>query len=197
MAVVFRMGSKSCLLAFLFSLSLAAVQSYIGPWIHNTANEVASLKDPGPSASQEQTLTVCSPEKHCPQGFFCDHHFGHCLTFRQEDEFCRQDAHCAKGLSCMFGKCQPTVPDGQEGARCHHDKDCAPDACCARLHGEMVCKRRLLLDEGCYIPQGGIAFSVNQVCPCLEGLVCRRIPQSREIPFEYWSYKGDWRCQKK
>ncbi|KAL7977222.1 hypothetical protein Chor_009171 [Crotalus horridus] len=140
---------------------------------------------------------VCSPEIDCPLGFFCDLHFEICLPLKQEGEFCRQDTHCASNLTCMFGKCLQTAPGGQEGARCHHNEECSPGFCCARLHGEMVCKKRLLLDERCRVPQGGIAFSVNQVCPCLEGLVCRRMLPKREKPFEYEVKKDDWRCQKK
>nr|XP_016850189.1 PREDICTED: dickkopf-related protein 3 isoform X1 [Anolis carolinensis] len=146
---------------------------------------------------QHLLMTTCSHEKKCPEGFFCDYHFGLCFNLRDEGDFCRQDAHCAEGLICMFGKCQERVPEGQEGARCHHDKDCAPEHCCARHHGEMVCRKRLLLDQGCYVPEGGVAFSMNQVCPCLEGLVCKRTPLKREVPFEYQTYKNEWRCQQK
>ncbi|XP_061448087.1 dickkopf-related protein 3-like [Rhineura floridana] len=197
--IIIMMESQLCLLAFLL-WPLPTVHSSIWAWMYSLpqgANEVPPRRDSGLSSSQELTVALCSHGINCPQGFFCDHHFGLCLPFRQEGEFCRQDAHCATGLSCMFGKCQQAVSGGQEGARCHHDKDCAPDTCCARQHGEMVCKNRLLLDEGCYIPEGGIAFSVNQVCPCLKGLVCKKILPNREVSFEYWSDKSDWRCQKK
>lgn len=59
------------------------------------------------------------------------------------------------------------------GARCKVDRDCGASMCCARHHGEQVCKRRLMLDESCYVPDGGLAFSINQICPCDEGLLCR------------------------
>nr|XP_028561008.1 dickkopf-related protein 3-like isoform X2 [Podarcis muralis] len=181
-SIVVMMRSQLCLLVFLLCC-LSAVQGSIWAWMHSlphAANGVPPRRDPGSSSGQELAAAVCSHEIKCPRGFFCDHHFGLCLPFRQEGEFCRRDAHCALGLSCMFGKCQETLPGGQEGARCHHDKDCSPDACCARQHGEKVCKKRLLLDEGCYVPEGGIAFSVNQVCPCLEGLVCKKMSPNRE-----------------
>ncbi|KAL8176184.1 UNVERIFIED_CONTAM: hypothetical protein K2H54_025207 [Gekko kuhli] len=197
---VFMMRKLLCLIVFLLCLS-PAVHGYIWAWMYSLPDqnpgEVASFKGSGPSPSQDLKTTVCSREVPCPQGFFCDHHFGLCLTLREEGEYCRRDAHCARGLSCMFGRCHPTVPGGQEGARCHQDRDCGPDACCARLHGEMVCKKRLHLGEGCYIPQGGIAFSLNQVCPCLEGLVCRRSLPDQRVLSENWPEKGEWRCQKK
>ncbi|KAJ7313730.1 hypothetical protein JRQ81_005377 [Phrynocephalus forsythii] len=184
------MCSLLCFLAFfLLSLPTASTHVPIGPWIlslaNHNANEVASLRGPASSANLEQSKTVCNSEKKCPHGLFCDHHFGLCLTLRKEGEYCRQDAHCAKGLSCMFGQCQETIPSGQEGARCHKDEDCPPSACCARLHGEMICQKRLLLNERCYVPQGGLGFSMNQVCPCLKGLACRKMPPHREVPFEY------------
>lgn len=59
------------------------------------------------------------------------------------------------------------------GARCKVDKDCGASMCCARHHGEQVCKRRLVRGESCYVPDGGLAFSINQICPCDEGLLCR------------------------
>ena len=59
------------------------------------------------------------------------------------------------------------------GARCKLDRDCGESMCCARHHGEQVCKRRLIRGESCYVPDGGLAFSINQICPCDEGLLCR------------------------
>lgn len=68
------------------------------------------------------------------------------------------------------------------GARCKVDKDCGTSMCCARHHGERVCKRQLVLGESCFVPDGGLAFSINQICPCNEGLLCRGNgqPQKRE-----------------
>lgn len=111
------------------------------------------------------------------------------------------------GLSCMFGRCIRSIPDGQEGkklltdsrfikglnnmieiakqcvnistplspsgARCKLDRECGESMCCARHHGERVCKQRLVLGESCFVPDGGLAFSINQICPCDEGLLCR------------------------
>ncbi|XP_039372210.1 dickkopf-related protein 3-like [Mauremys reevesii] len=143
-----------------------------------------------------KAATTCSQDRHCAHGLFCDKHFRLCCPLRQEGQYCRCDTHCARGLSCMFGKCHRTVPDGQEGARCRQDKDCGVAACCARHHGELLCKKRLEMDESCFVPQGGLAFSINQVCPCQEGLVCRTGAAGREKAFEYWQDKSDWRCMK-
>ncbi|KAJ6654828.1 hypothetical protein lerEdw1_006517 [Lerista edwardsae] len=198
-ATFIMMRSHICLLSFLLC-PLPSVHSHIWAWMYSmpnpNGNEVAPPKDAGPSSSLGHMVAVCSQESGCPQGSFCDHHFRLCLNLKQEGDYCRQDDHCAQGLNCMFGRCHQIVPSGQEGARCLQDSDCAPDACCARLHGEMVCKHRLSLDDRCYIPQGGIAFSVNQVCPCQEGLVCRRTAVNRETSSEYQPDKSDWRCQK-
>ncbi|XP_054860663.1 dickkopf-related protein 3-like isoform X2 [Amphiprion ocellaris] len=116
---------------------------------------------------------VCEHDRVCGRGFSCDRHFGLCVPLRAEGFYCRRDSQCVRGLSCMFGKCHRSVPTGQEGSRCKVDRDCGPSMCCARHHGELVCKRRLVDGESCFIPDGGLAFSINQICPCDEGLLCR------------------------
>ncbi|XP_062382914.1 dickkopf-related protein 3-like [Sardina pilchardus] len=117
---------------------------------------------------------ACEHDRACGKGFSCDRHFGRCVPLRQEGQYCRRDGQCVRGLQCMFGKCLRSIPAGQEGARCKVDRDCGPSMCCARHHGEQVCKRRLAQGEGCFVPDGGLAFSINQICPCHEGLLCRR-----------------------
>ncbi|XP_050791326.1 dickkopf-related protein 3-like [Gopherus flavomarginatus] len=165
---------------------------------YHTPDEAALSKSSSPLADSKEIVaaTTCSQDRHCAHGLFCDKHFRLCFPLRQEWQYCRCDTHCARGLSCMFGKCHRTVPDGQEGARCQQDKDCGMAACCARHHGELLCKKRLALDESCFVPQGGLAFSINQVCSCQEGLVCRTGAAGRGKPFEYWQDKSDWRCMK-
>uniref|UniRef100_A0A672H4G5 Dickkopf N-terminal cysteine-rich domain-containing protein n=1 Tax=Salarias fasciatus TaxID=181472 RepID=A0A672H4G5_SALFA len=116
---------------------------------------------------------ACDQDRACGRGFSCDRHFGLCVPLRGEGQYCRRDAQCVRGLSCMFGKCHRSIPNGHEGARCKLDRDCGPSMCCARHHGELVCKRRLVRGDGCYVPDGGLAFSINQICPCDEGLLCR------------------------
>uniref|UniRef100_A0A3Q4BYT4 Dickkopf N-terminal cysteine-rich domain-containing protein n=1 Tax=Mola mola TaxID=94237 RepID=A0A3Q4BYT4_MOLML len=119
------------------------------------------------------SLAVCDHDRACGRGFSCDRHFGLCVPLRGEGHYCRRDVQCVRGLSCMFGKCHRSVPTGQEGARCKVDRDCGASMCCARHHGEQVCKRRLIRGQSCYVPDGGLAFSINQICPCHEGLLCR------------------------
>lgn len=174
---------------------------------------------------------ACDHDRACGKGFSCDRHFGLCVPLRQEGKYCRRDAQCVRGLSCMYGRCIRSIPEGQEGkgnnvlyevslkaqqcqcmmkrnsacvsllkcelsinliiiitisgARCKVDKDCGTSMCCARHHGERVCKRRLVLGESCFVPDGGLAFSINQICPCDEGLLCRGNgqPQKREYVF--------------
>ncbi|XP_036427730.1 uncharacterized protein LOC118808957 [Colossoma macropomum] len=148
-------------------------------------------------ASQKGDMVACEHDRACGKGFSCDRHFGLCVPLRQEGKYCRRDAQCVRGLSCMFGKCMRSIPEGQEGARCKVDKDCGSSMCCARHHGEMVCKRRLALGESCFVPDGGLAFSINQICPCDEGLLCRGNgrPQKRETEFVYQSDSSSWTCQ--
>ncbi|XP_059494620.1 dickkopf-related protein 3-like [Stegostoma tigrinum] len=126
---------------------------------------------------------LCEHDHGCGVGFFCDKHFRRCAPLRDEGQFCRRDSQCSQGLSCMFGQCHFTVPKGHEGARCKHDEDCSVSMCCARHHGEMICKKKLTAGTDCYIPDGGLAYSINQLCPCEEGLFCRnnRIMRDRFV----------------
>ncbi|XP_039596240.1 dickkopf-related protein 3-like isoform X2 [Polypterus senegalus] len=142
-------------------------------------------------------LVSCDHDRSCGKGFSCDRHFLVCVPLKQAGQYCRRDAQCLKGLTCMFGKCHHSIPEGQEGARCKLDKDCGGSMCCARHHGEMICKRRLMLGESCFVPDGGLAFSINQICPCEEGLLCRKatdVPQ-REKEFVYRPEVENWQCQ--
>ncbi|XP_025928719.1 dickkopf-related protein 3-like [Apteryx rowi] len=183
-----------CLLATL----LPAASGYLWAWMYSLPQHPPGEATLGRSAKapgSPEEVPACSPASPCAPGRFCDEHFGLCLPRRQEDQYCRHDAHCARGLLCMFGKCQQPAPDGQEGARCRGDEDCGAGACCARQHGERVCKRRLALAQGCHVPPGGLAFSINQLCPCLEGLVCRAGEPGPEKAFEYWPEKSEWRCR--
>ncbi|KAG7325259.1 hypothetical protein KOW79_011575 [Hemibagrus wyckioides] len=147
--------------------------------------------------SQKGDMVACDHDRACGKGFSCDRHFGLCVPLRQEGKYCRRDAQCVRGLSCMYGRCIRSIPEGQEGARCKVDKDCGASMCCARHHGERVCKRRLVLGESCFVPDGGLAFSINQICPCDEGLLCRGNgqPQKRETEFVYSPDSTSWTCQ--
>lgn len=58
---------------------------------------------------------VCDHDRSCGRGFSCDRHFGLCVPLRGEGHYCRRDAQCVRGLSCMFGKCHRSIPNGQEG----------------------------------------------------------------------------------
>ncbi|XP_068118850.1 dickkopf-related protein 3-like isoform X2 [Hyperolius riggenbachi] len=136
---------------------------------------------------------TCDHDRACGRGFYCDLHFNLCFALRHEGVPCRKDSQCARGLDCMFGHCQRSIPAGHEGARCREDKDCSPSMCCAKQHGEMICKRKLLAGDRCYVPDGGLAFSMNELCPCEEGLVCSLTHLPREKEFVY-SRSLDWKC---
>ncbi|XP_064030319.1 dickkopf-related protein 3-like [Pogoniulus pusillus] len=183
-----------CLLASL----LPAASGSLWAWMYSLPQHLPHEATLGRSASPGDKLeevTPCSPGTPCAHGHFCDEHFGLCLPRRPAGQYCRRDTHCAHGLLCMFGKCQQPVPDGQEGARCQRDEDCGAGGCCARQHGERVCQQRLALSQSCHVPPGGLAFSINQICPCQAGLVCRPGAPSREKAFEYWPEKSEWRCR--
>ncbi|XP_053308757.1 dickkopf-related protein 3-like [Spea bombifrons] len=141
----------------------------------------------------ENMRVTCDHDRACGKGLFCDRHFGLCVALRHEGQFCRKDSQCVRGLGCMFGRCQQIIPGGREGSRCQQDEDCSPSMCCARHHGEMICKRKIPAGERCFIPEGGLAFSINQQCPCDEGLVCSSKTPLREKEFVY-SHSSDWKC---
>lgn len=97
----------------------------------------------------ETVLIRCKQDSDCiddnspesPENLmYCDRHYGFCDYFRQVGELCRHDSQCDSGLICMFGKCAHPVEPGQRGARCTDASDCAPGHCCARQHGELICK---------------------------------------------------------
>lgn len=73
---------------------------------------------------------------------YCDRHYGFCDFFRQVGELCRHDSQCDSGLICMFGKCAQPFAAGERGSRCLNGNDCASGLCCARQHGERICKVR-------------------------------------------------------
>ncbi|XP_030630932.1 dickkopf-related protein 3-like [Chanos chanos] len=161
-------------------LYVSAAQARIWAWmlsLPHSPPEDGSVglrdKETETSSVPKGDLVPCEHDRACGKGFSCDRHFGRCVPLRQEGQYCRRDAQCVRGLSCMFGRCHRSIPEGQEGARCKVDRDCGASMCCARHHGEMVCKRRLALGESCFVPDGGLAFSINQICPCAESLLCR------------------------
>ncbi|KAK7919351.1 hypothetical protein WMY93_010635 [Mugilogobius chulae] len=188
-------GNIVCLL-LCFTYTEARIWAWMLNMPHNPTKEGAkALMDPAPAP--KPTTALCDHDRVCGRGFSCDRHFGLCVPLRGEGQYCRRDAQCVRGLSCMFGKCHRSIPNGQEGARCKVDRDCGASMCCARHHGELVCKRRLIRGESCYVPDGGLAFSINQICPCDEGLLCREnsAPYWREREFIYQLERPTWSCQ--
>lgn len=74
------------------------------------------------------------------------------------------------------------------GSRCRNNKDCGHNMCCAKQHGESVCKQKLPLQAKCFIPPGGIEYVIDTMCPCEEGLVCSEtvVMEKREWVFFYY-----------
>ena len=66
------------------------------------------------------------------------------------------------------------------GARCKNDKDCGNNMCCAKQHGESVCKAKLPIGAKCYVPEGGVEYVIDTICPCEEGLVCKATATARQ-----------------
>ncbi|XP_063591827.1 dickkopf-related protein 3-like [Penaeus indicus] len=144
-----------------------------------------------------QHLRLCTNDRVCGRGQFCDQHYGVCRDHLTEGQECRGDAMCEGGYDCMFGVCQKRIKRGREGARCRKERDCGAGMCCARRHGEQVCQRRVPLGHKCYVPEGGLDYSMNQVCPCESGLVCKYTaeqPPSRHQLIALISASEDMRC---
>ncbi|CAG0891873.1 unnamed protein product [Darwinula stevensoni] len=141
----------------------------------------------------------CSPgnTESCGSGQFCDLHYGVCLRLKKEGEACRTDLHCSHGLDCLFGTCHPHLNRGKDGARCERDEDCMPGHCCARKHGQKVCKKKISLGHRCYVPSGGMDYSLNELCPCVDGLVCKFRGKHRkkdDLSWRHWSTFDHFRC---
>ncbi|XP_069986341.1 dickkopf-related protein 3 [Penaeus vannamei] len=142
-------------------------------------------------------LRLCTNDRVCGRGQFCDQHYGVCRDHVTEGRECRRDAMCEGGYNCMFGLCQKRIKRGREGARCRKERDCGAGMCCARRHGEQVCQRRVPLGHKCYVPEGGLDYSMNQLCPCESGLVCKytaQQPPSRHQLMALMSAHEDMRC---
>ncbi|XP_014014164.1 dickkopf-related protein 3 [Salmo salar] len=183
-------------------LCMPLAQGRIWAWMLNMPHSPPkkgpmALMDSTPPVNTKGSTGVCDHDRACGRSFSCDRHFGLCFPLRGEGQYCRRDAQCVRGLSCMFGKCHRRISEGQEGARCKVDRDCGESVCCARHHSEQLCKRRLLRDESCFVPEGGLTFSINQICPCDEGLLCRGAvePKWREKEFVYHPDTTSWTCQ--
>ncbi|XP_069560716.1 dickkopf-related protein 3-like [Brachyistius frenatus] len=174
-------------------------EAHIWAWMlnlpHSPPKEGRMVRESTPL--EKPLTTMCGHDRTCGRDFFCDRHFGLCVPLRGEGYYCRRDVQCVRGLSCMFGKCHRSIPNRQEGARCKVNRDCEASMCCARHHGEQVCKKRLSRGENCYVPDGGLAFSINQICPCDEGLLCREYgePHRTERDYIYQPEQTGWACQ--
>ncbi|XP_057371686.1 dickkopf-related protein 3-like [Daphnia carinata] len=134
----------------------------------------SSLSSGSRPTRQHHGQDKCMEDRQCGKGRFCDLHYGVCRTEKSPGFACRRDRMCGKGLACMFGRCQAKIATGEEGSRCHGNSDCQAGLCCARRHGEAVCQRKLTLGQRCFVPDGGLEYSLNQLCPCDVGLVCRQ-----------------------
>ncbi|XP_046650245.1 dickkopf-related protein 3-like isoform X1 [Daphnia pulicaria] len=142
--------------------------------LKTAARNSSSLSTGSRPTRQHHGQDKCMEDKQCGKGRFCDLHYGVCRTEKSPGFACRRDRMCGKGLACMFGRCQAKIATGEEGSRCHGNSDCQAGLCCARRHGEAVCQRKLTLGQRCFVPEGGLEYSLNQLCPCDVGLVCRQ-----------------------
>lgn len=115
----------------------------------------------------------CTKDRQCGPTNYCHRHYGRCHKCKNIGAKCRRDHVCCDGLECVFGRCRTIVKKGNYLSRCRKDKDCKHGLCCAKSHGEFVCKPMLRENQICSVLEGGVAYTVNHGCPCGDGLVCR------------------------
>ncbi|XP_077978904.1 dickkopf-related protein 3-like [Glandiceps talaboti] len=202
-------GLKIC---FLLVTVLGICDAYIWSWMWSGPYPPASEDYPDmanhprnlhrdQNSAVNHTMTSkppCLSDKSCGRGKYCDKHYGNCRSNKRTGEPCRRDGHCQKGFDCMFGKCVKTLRSGSLGARCKHDRDCDNGMCCARQHGESICKAKLTVGSKCYVPEGGMAYTINTICPCEEGLVCMRTSMENpddELEWRFWTDYDQMRCR--
>lgn len=174
--------------------------AYIFGWmLHNpipdgsTATELSESRllasDEARGNETSELLRVrCEEDSDCVQfdGTYCDTHYGYCDHLHEEGDLCRRDGQCENGLICIFGKCEVPAKPGHKGARCNDESDCKDHLCCARQHGEKICKSKLQRGHQCYVPLGGLDYSLNELCPCDDGLVCvKRKTKHKRLVFVF------------
>lgn len=128
-----------------------------------------------------QVQVPCRTDKLCGRRKFCHKHYGKCEECKATGQQCRRHHMCCQGMECVFGKCRAIIPRGTEGGRCKRDHNCNKGLCCARIHGEKICKPMLQENDECSVPEGGLAYVLNSICPCAEGLACKRVKNQTKL----------------
>nr|XP_006817126.1 PREDICTED: dickkopf-related protein 3-like [Saccoglossus kowalevskii] len=173
----------------LMLMVVGAADAYIWSWMWSSPYQPQSDEHPdmknhprnihrvlNPDFNGTIDYEPCMNDKTCGRGRYCDKHYGNCRSHKLESQPCRRDGHCQKGFDCMFGKCVKALKSRSLGARCKNDRDCEDNMCCAKQHGESICKAKLKVGSKCYVPEGGMEYTINTICPCEDTLVCRRAP---------------------
>ena len=143
---------------------------------HSRSLQSASSKlnedDHDHSCSSDKECLHLLSQKYGSSNLYCDTHYGKCSLFKSRGDLCRRDEECSGSNICIFGKCDHRIPNGMPGSRCSSNHDCSSDHCCARQHGEKICKPMLGRNQKCFVPFGGLDYSLNEMCPCQTGLTC-------------------------
>ncbi|CAB4014489.1 dickkopf-related 3-like, partial [Paramuricea clavata] len=143
-------------------------------WLWNVNPLEADSISKHNSSTALNTKRTCTKDRNCGATNYCHRHYGTCHKCKKIGAKCRRDHVCCKGFECVFGSCRRIVKKGNFLSRCRKDRDCKKGLCCAKSHGEFVCKPMLRENQLCSVLEGGVAYTVNHGCPCDEGLVCRR-----------------------
>lgn len=172
---------KRYMLLVVFLLAFVEVaNSVVYSWILsvNPVDTDEGKQSNSPDNNTKGNSTVlghCRKDRQCGQGKYCHKHNGLCHACKPVESACRRNNMCCNGLECVFGFCRKAVPRGTEGARCRKDRKCDSGLCCVKVHGEPICRRLLQEGEDCYVPEGGLGYSLNQKCPCAAGLICKKL----------------------
>ncbi len=166
----------SKIISLLFCLYDLCNCAYIFGWmLHNPIPHDLAISDQ--TINTTNSTIKCKNDNDCgtDSDMYCDSHYGTCDYLHEQGVLCRRDGQCRKGLICIFGKCETPSKPGHKGSRCIDDTDCKSNLCCARQHGEKICKSKLQRGHRCFVPLGGLDYSLNELCPCDHALECLRV----------------------
>lgn len=146
-----------------------------------------------PLSKSEQGRT-CSIDRDCEKDQFCHEHYKYCETRKYIGEKCRRTENCMRGAICMWGQCYKEKKPGFFKSRCKRHIDCTTGLCCAREHGESICKPLLKEGQNCSVSSGGFIYSMQHDCSCGLGLVCKAVGWFRR---KGWKPEEIMKCVKK
>eukprot|EP00794_Sanderia_malayensis_P003026 gene3026-3485_t len=128
-----------------------------------------------PNCERNPKGRQCNSDRNCEKSQFCHENYKYCDRRRYVGQKCRRTENCIRGAICMWGQCYKEKKPGLARSRCKRHIDCASSLCCAREHGESICKPWLKEGQNCSVSSGGYVYSMQHDCSCGLGLVCKTV----------------------